>query len=228
MVRLIAAAIAFAWLSAQQLSPYAGKVADESNFQPPEAVFVSDVTIPPSSIATGTVVLDVMISEEGEVRNVQMRRDIASETEEAVRSVRTWKFEPAKFNGKAVASRMTVAVTFNPAPPLAANIPLPPLIHKDDEARLRSSFQPPEVTYATFPRCPDNALTPGTVILEASINEAGKVQHTKVLRDAPPFTTTAIRAIGDWRFIPATLNGRPVESKVVLVFCFRQPVSSWP
>jgi outer membrane biosynthesis protein TonB len=168
-----------------------------------------------------------MISEEGEVRNVQVRRDIASVTEEAVRSVKTWKFEPAKFNGKAVPSRMTVAVTFNPAALLTANNPLPPLIHQDDEARIQSSFQPPQVTRATFPTHAGYALWPGTVILQASIDEAGKAQSTKVLRDAPPFTTGAVRAIEDWRFMPATLNGRPVESKVVLVFCFRQPISSW-
>jgi TonB family protein len=226
--RLFAAAIAFAWLSAQPLAPCAGKVTEKSHFQPAEAVSVSDVTIPFHSIANGTVVLDVMISQQGEVRNVQVRRDIASVTEEAVRSVRTWKFQPAKLNGKAVTSRMTVAVTFNPAPPLAANIPLPPLIHQDDEARIQSSFQPPEVTRATFPTYPVGALWPGTVILEAGVNEAGKAQNTKALRDAPPFTASAIQAIDDWRFMPATLNGRPVESKVVLVFCFRQPASSWP
>jgi TonB family protein len=196
---------------------------------------VSDVTIPIRSIASGTVVLDVIISEGGEATNVQVRRDIASVTEEAVRSVRTWKFAPAKFNGKAVTSRMTVAVTFNPvpllavtlnpAPPLAENVPLPPLIHQDDEARIQSRFQPPQVTRATFPTYPLKALNLGTVILQASINEAGKAQSAKALRDAPPFTTSSIQAIEDWRFIPATLNGRPVESKVVLVFCFRQPAS---
>jgi TonB family protein len=228
MGRVFAAAIALAWLSAQPLAPRAGKVTEEPHFQAAEAISVSDVTIPFRSVANGTVVLDVMISEEGEVRNVQVRRDIASITEEAVRSVKTWKFEPAKFNGKAVTSRMTVAVTFNPAPPLAANIPLPPLIHQGDQARIQSSFQPPEVTRATFPTYPVTALWPGTVILEASINEAGKAQSPKVLRDAPPFTTSSIQAIEDWTFIPATLNGRPVESRVVLVFCFRQPASYWP
>jgi outer membrane biosynthesis protein TonB len=169
-----------------------------------------------------------MISDEGEVRNVQVRRDLASVTEEAVRSVRTWKFAPARFNGKAVTSRMTVAVTFNPATVLAANVPLPPLIHQDDEARIQSRFQPPHVTRAAFPTHAGYALGPGTVILQASINEAGKAQSTKVLREAPPFTPGAVQAIEDWRFTPATLDGRPVESKVVLVFCFRQPVLTRP
>jgi TonB family protein len=231
MGRLIAAAIAFACLSAQPLALRARKVPEEPHFRPAEAASVSEVTIPFRSIANGTVVLDVMITDEGEVRNVQVRRDIASVTEEAVRSVRTWKFEPAKLNGKTVTSRMTVAVTFNPASPLAADMadmPLPPLIHQDDESRIQSSYQPPEVTRATFPTYPVDAVWPGTVILEASINKAGKAESTKVLRDAPPFTSTSIEAIEDWRFMPATLNGRPVESKVVLVFCFRQPASYWP
>jgi hypothetical protein len=169
-----------------------------------------------------------MISEKGEVRNVQVRRDIESETEEAVRSVKTWKFEPAKLNGEAVTSRVTVAVTFNPAPPLSENVPLPPLIHQDDEARIQSRFQPPQVTYATFPVYPFKALMAGTVILEVSINEAGKARRPKVVRDAPPFTLMATQAIDDWRFMPATLDGSPVESKVVLVFCFRQPVNNIP
>ena len=236
MGKLFAAAITLAWLSAQPLAPRAREVTEEPHFQSAEAVSVSDVTIPFRSIANGTVVLDVRISEEGEVRNVQVRRDLASVTEEAVRSVKTWKFAPAQFNGKAVTSRMTVAVTFNPvpllavtfnpAPPLAENVPLPPLIHQDDEARIQSRFQPPQVTRATFPAYPLNALNLGTVILQASINEAGKAQTAKALRDAPPFTSAAIKAIEDWRFMPATLDGRPVESKVVLVFCFRPPVSS--
>lgn len=225
MGRIFATVIAIAWLSCQSFASCADKVTEEPHFQPAKAVAVSDVTIPFRIVASGTVVLEVTISEEGQVRNVQARRDIASETEEAVRSVKTWKFEPAKLNGRAATSSVTIAVTFNPWPPLCQNIPLPPLI-PHDKARLQSSFHPPDVTHATFPTCPANAPSPGTAILEATINEAGKVERTKVLRDAPPFTTMSLQAIGDWRFTPATLNDSPVESKVVLVFCFRQ--LTWP
>jgi TonB family protein len=226
MGRLFAAVIALAWLSAQPLAPRAGEVADESHFQPPEAVSVSNVEIPIRSIANGTVVLDVRISDEGEVEDVQVRRDIASETEAAVRSVKTWKFEPAKLNGKAVTSRMTVAVTFNPPTPLAADVPLPPLREQDDEDRIKAVFQPPEVTRATFPISPYTAFNPGTAILEVSINEAGKATSSEVLRDAPPFTTPALQAMEHWEFLPATLSGKPVKAKVVLVFCFRLPIGS--
>jgi TonB family protein len=227
MGRPFAAVIALAWLSAQPLAPRAGKASDKSLFRLPEAVSVSDVEIPTLSIANGTVVLDVRISEQGEVEDIQVRRDIASETEEAVRSVKTWKFEPAKSNGKAATSRMTVAVTFNPPSPLGAEVPLPALREQDDEDRIKAVFQPPEVARATFPISPYTAFAPGTAIFEVSINEAGKATSSKVLRDAPPFTTPALQAIEHWEFLPATLSGKPVKAKVVLVFCFRLPIGSW-
>jgi TonB family protein len=220
MRRLLATTLASVFLSAQPPALRARDVIEKPHFQPAEAVSVNEVTKPLRSNASGTVVLDVMISEKGEVRNVQVRRGIVSLTEEAVHSVRTWTFEPAKLDGKAVTSRITVAVTFNPASLLAANVPLPPLIHQDDEARMQSSFQPPEVTRATFPTCPVDALSPGTVVIEATIDKRGKVQSTKVLRDDPPFTAKAMRAVEDWRFMPATLNGRPLKSKAILAFVF--------
>jgi TonB family protein len=224
MPRLFISAIVLVWLGTQPLALSAGDDVENTHFQSVKAVSVDDITKPDFSIANGTVVLDVLVSEKGKVRDVQVRRDIVSLTEVAVRSVRTWTFEPAKFEGKAVKSRMTVAVTFNPASTLAANVPLPPLLHQGDEARIQSDFQPPEVTFAAFPRYPAGAIGPGTVILEATINEAGKVQSAKVLRDAPPYTDKAVQVVGDWRFLPATLNGRPLASKAILAFVFRLPI----
>jgi len=64
-----------------------------------------------------------------------------------------------------------------------------------------------------------------TVALEATVNKAGKASSSKVLRDIPPFTAMAIRAVEDWRFIPAALDGKPLESQVVLAFSFRIPVN---
>lgn len=223
MRRQLATTVAFFLLNAHPLALRAQDVAEEAHFQPAEAISVSDITNQWLSMANGTVVLDLLVTEKGEVESVQVRRDIAPLTGAAVRSVKEWTFAPAKFDGKAVTSRMTVAVTFNPPSVLAANVPLPPLIQQDDAARTESSFHPPEVTLATFPTYPADASWPGTVVIEATINEAGKVQSTKVLRDVPPFTAKAIQAVGDWKFLPATLNGRPLRAKTILAFAFRLP-----
>ena len=198
--------------------------APQADFQPAKVVSVSDVTIPADSVAMGTVVLQVSISKEGEIRGVNVRRDIPGETDVAVRSLRAWKFEPARLNGRAVDSKITIAVTFNPAPPVAADLPLPPLRTQGDETGTSSHFVPPEVLHASFPKYPVKALEPRTVILQLVIGPNGEVQHRGVVRDAPPFTTSALKAIEDWRFAPATMNGEPVDSSVVLAFCFRAPV----
>jgi len=226
MRRLFAVGMAVFWLNAQPLVPLARYLTAETHFQPAEAVSVSDVTPPFSSLACGTVVLDVRVSETGEVTDIEVRRAIPSLTESAVRSVRAWIFEPARLNGQAVISRITVAITFNPASELAANVPLPPLVPGNDQARSQSSFQPAQVTVAAFPQYPHGAVPiNATVTLEATVNKAGKMRSAKVLRDVPPFTAKALQAMGDWRFMPATWDGEPLESKVVLAFCFRQPVT---
>ncbi len=228
MRTLFALGIAFAWLVGQPLTPCACEGTQESEFQPAKAVCINDITIPPTSVASGTVVLDVTISKEGEVRDIQVRRDIPSETEEALHRVRKWKFEPATLNGRAVASRTTIAVTFNPAPPLAENMPLPPLLQQKQEACPGPCFNPPGVIHATFPGYPLKAWEAKTVILEVSIDEEGNVKHADVLRDSPPFTSTCMQALDDWRFTPGTPDGKPVGWKLVLVFCFRVPMGWWP
>lgn len=224
MQRFCASAMALLWLCTQPLALCAGDGRGDIRFQSAQAASVEDITKPNFSIANGTVVLDVLVSEKGDVRSVQVRRDIVSLTEVAVASVRTWKFEPAQLRGTAVTSRITVAVTFNPASTLAENIPLPPLLPQNDEVRIRLGFQPVEVTFAAFPRYPDTAINPGTVIIQATIDEAGILNSPKVLRDAPPFTDKALRALGDWKFSPAILSGGPVKSKVILAFVFRVPI----
>jgi len=228
MRRLFAAGMAFAWLSGLALTLGARDVAQEAQFQPVKALSVTDVPSQPLSFANGAVVLDVLVAETGEVKNIEVRRDLPPLTEVAVASVRAWKFKPAKIKGKYVLSRITVAVNFNPPSLLAANVPLSPLIPQDDEARIKSSFQPPEVTFAAMPGYPFDAAGPGTVVVAVTVDEAGKVQSTKVLRDAPPFTAKALRAAVDWRFNPATLNGRPLKCTAILVFVFSQPYVPLP
>jgi TonB family protein len=194
---------------------------DATHFQPVEALSVGDLTRPYRSIAFGTVVLDVLISEKGEVKDIQVRRAIASVTDVAIQAVKTWTFQPAEADGKAVGSRITVAVTFNPQVVSLPPVALTPLIHEGDEVRIQSAFQPPEVTHATFPMVWTSSV--GAVVLEVTVDETGKGEETKVLRELAPYTATAVRTVDEWRFMPATLNGKPMKAKVILAFVFPPP-----
>ncbi|HTS69009.1 MAG TPA: energy transducer TonB [Terriglobia bacterium] len=224
MQKSFVAAVAFAFLSIPPLFSSSAPAPGDSEFQPPRAASIDTAT---SHIGTiggyiGTVVLDVMISEEGKASDIQVRRDIPPIAAGAVEWVKTWTFEAAKSNGKPARSRMTVAVTVNTFPfgSVTGQPSLPRVIPQDDEARIQSAFQPPVVTRAAYADYPALALAPGEVILETTLNESGKVESTKVLRDAPPFTTAAIQALAHWRFIAATLNGKPVPANMIIVYAF--------
>ena len=224
MLRLLAATTALALLSASSLAQELHDARRGARFHPATIVSVTEVRNPILSIANGTIVLKVTISETGKIEELQVCREIASLTPEAVRAVQAWTFEPAKLDGKPVTSRVTVAVTFNPPAEMPANIPLPPLRRPTDQAEAQAQFRPPEVVWAAFPRYPYGAVASGTVVLEVTIGETGKAGDVRVLRDLAPLTSEAIRAVKDWRFISATFNGKPLESKIGLAFVFRLPI----
>ena len=192
---------------------------EESPFESAEAQFVTEVIIPYPSIASGTVVLDAVLSDTGIVQKVEVRRDIGSITEPAVTAVKQWQFSPAMFEGKAIASRVPVAVTVRPRVFYADQVPLPPL-KPQSEAAVQAEFQPAEVIRAMFPNSAGGAVT---VVLEANVSETGKVEKVRVLRDVPTATAAAAAVVGKWRFMAATYNGKPVPSRIILAFVFKAP-----
>jgi len=48
------------------------------------------------------------------------------------------------------------------------------------------------------------------VVVEAVITETGEVTRMKVIRSNPPFDAAVVRAVSQWRYRPAQLDGRPV------------------
>jgi outer membrane biosynthesis protein TonB len=217
MKRLLLALIVLG--SAHALTAQSKALTAEPQFQAAETVSVTDIPVAVASTANGTVVLDAIITNTGAVERIEVRRDIADLASMAVQTMDNWKFSPATLAGKAIASRMPIAVNFRPPSRLAAAVPLPPLIPQS-EAAIQAEFQPAEVIRAAFPNYPGNTVAIGTVVLEVPVSETGKAGEVKVLRDLPPLTEAAMAAVGEWRFMAATLNGHPVRSKIVLAFVF--------
>jgi hypothetical protein len=187
-------------------------------FQPAEARYVTGIPAENSCVGGGTVVLEALLTDTGKVQEVEVRRDVACFTVLAVQAVKNWIFSPATLGGKTIASRMPVAVTFEPVFPYAGPIPLPPLIPQS-AAAIQAEFQPAEVTRALLPYPhPGYTFADGAIVLEVLLSAKGEAKEIKVLYDLPPFTAGAEAAVGDWRFIPASFNGRPVQSNVLLVF----------
>lgn len=101
-----------------------------SPFEPAQVVSAADVSYPLQSIAVGTVVVELTLSDKGEVEDVRPIREIQSLTETAVESARKWKFKPALLNGQPTRSRTVVAVTFNPSASLPQTYLLPSFLRQ--------------------------------------------------------------------------------------------------
>jgi Ca-activated chloride channel family protein len=74
----------------------------------------------------------------------------------------------------------------------------------------------------SYPEAARRARIEGAVVTELDIDEAGVVTNVKVLRGLPlGLTEKAVEAVRQWRFNPATLNGRPVATKYVQTLHFK-------
>jgi protein TonB len=89
--------------------------------------------------------------------------------------------------------------------------------------RLGGEIKPPIKIRDVKPVYPEEALqarVQGTVILEALIDETGKVTNAKILRSIPMFDQAAIDAVLQWEFTPTRVNGVfvPVVMTVTVSF----------
>lgn len=194
-----------------------------SAFVPAEIVSATDLVYPIRSIAVGTVVFEITVSETGAVEDVRPIREIQSLTETAAESVRKWQFKSALLGGKPTRSRTVVAVTFNPAALPAQNVPFPPLSATAPSYRAVLEPEPVNVVAASFPQYPSNSVTTGTVVLRVTVGKEGRVEDAVAVRDIASLTASCIRSLKEWRFEPAQLRGKPILSSIAIAFVLRPP-----
>jgi protein TonB len=99
------------------------------------------------------------------------------------------------------------------APPPPPSLPPPPA-PKPASIRVGGQIMAPALLVRVDPEYPaiaQAAQLEGTVILEATVGETGKVEALKVLRSAGPLDPAAIAAVKQWRYSPLSLNGRPTS-----------------
>jgi TonB family protein len=71
---------------------------------------------------------------------------------------------------------------------------------------------------------PPNAVGWIEGAMELVISATGHVQRTVLLRATPRLSDLLAPAVADWRFLPATDDGRPIASGVLVAAVFRPPV----
>lgn len=225
MKRLLLALLAFG--SASLLIAQFAPLKETPQFRAAQVLSVSDLPLTTTGyiVGGGTAVLDALIDETGHIEQLEIRRDVPGLTKLVLPAVKGWEFSPATMGGKAIPSRVPIAVCFRPPYLRAAAMPLPPLIAQSEPA-IQAEFQPVEVLRDAFPEYPITTEAIGTVVLGATIDESGEVGEITVLRDLSPLTDVAKAAVANWRFMAATLNGAPVPSKIILAFVFPAIIAS--
>jgi protein TonB len=76
--------------------------------------------------------------------------------------------------------------------------------------RVGGAIVAPKLVHRVAPAYPElAALTRihGVVILEATVDEAGRVQSVSILRGQPVLQEAAVEAVKQWRYQPLLLNG---------------------
>lgn len=90
--------------------------------------------------------------------------------------------------------------------------------------RVGGDVKAPQLTNRVEPSYPEaarKARMEGVVILEAIITASGSVEDVKVLKSMNPLLDAAAsRAVSQWRYRPATLNGRAVRVYLTVTVTF--------
>jgi protein TonB len=100
-----------------------------------------------------------------------------------------------------------------PSPPPAPTRPIP-VGGKIGEPRKIVDVAP------LYPPLAIAARKEGVVILEATLDEQGRVDRLRVLRSEPLLDEAAIQAVRRWRYTPTLLNGTPVPVLMTITVRF--------
>jgi TonB family protein len=194
----------------------------------------------------GIVVLTALVAKDGKVRDVQVISGDPMLAAAAVSAVRHWRYTPYLFEGKAAEVRAQISLTFalrrlehncqedaRPAdasnPENAAKDSVSGATAKADVPqevyKVGGDVKPPRVISSRDPDYPEkarNAKEQGTVVLMATITPEGKVGTVRVVRSiGRGLDEKAMEAVCQWKFQPATRDGKPVATQVNVEVEFR-------
>ena len=107
-----------------------------------------------------------------------------------------------------------------------APVPLPPAAapQRRDPVRPGGIISEPKKLVHVAPIYPSIARdtrSEGIVVLEAIIDERGRVDRIRVLQSSPLLDDAAIQAVRQWRYTPTLLNGVPVPVLMTITVSFR-------
>jgi TonB family protein len=193
-----------------------------------------------SARVQGIVIAEVLIDADGLVSEAKVIRPVALLDQAALEAVRQWEFTPTEINGVAVPVIMTVTISFSlddAATPVAnltaaeeqalaqgramaaelaarrAQMPPPTWNPGDPPLRIGGNVKAPvkiKHVNPVYPPEAQQARVQGIVIIEAQIDQDGRVSSARVIRPVALLDDAALDAVLQWEFTPTVLDGKPV------------------
>jgi protein TonB len=71
-----------------------------------------------------------------------------------------------------------------------------------------------------YPELARSSGISGSVVLNAHIDEAGKVQAVQTISGDPVLVRAAVDAVRQWEYQPSSVNGQPRQSDMHIVIAF--------
>ncbi len=142
-------------------------------------------------------------------------------TKQAILEVQEWRFKAAEKDGKPVAVRVPVEVTFRLLSETASQTPF--ALARPGQGGVTY----PQCTSCPAPQYPEEAkrakIRSAKVVLQAVITPEGRAIDIRVIQGPEHgFIEEAIRAVRTWRFKPATgPDGKPVPTICPIEITFR-------
>ena len=159
------------------------------------------VAPPPDRPAEPFVVrVQLALDDAGAITAIAPAAKLGESLEDAIRaSLQKWRFAPARVAGKAVAASLTMPVLCQPTPADYFKRVPPRVLSKS------SLGYPMELNSSGFR---------ADVVVGFEVDARGAVQNPVVISSTNPlFDTTALAAVREWKYAPATIDGEPVASE---------------
>jgi TonB family protein len=165
------------------------------------------------------IALELEVNEQGSVVHAVVTRSLEPGLDaDAATAAMKWKFTPARLNGVPKPCFAKAILFYSHGSPEAApedgsvtwidgrwGLQGQIQVDPDDKAERPQILQNVQVPYTESAR---KRRISGIVILEVRIDAEGRVTDAKVLQSLEPgLDDNAVRAVLQWRFLPARLNG---------------------
>ncbi|HEY2119287.1 MAG TPA: energy transducer TonB [Candidatus Acidoferrum sp.] len=228
MKRLLAVSILFLLTIFVIKSGIASAAKEPPHFAPPNVLKAGPIPYPASSLDAGVVTLSINLDNAGQIARVNILRDLSSVSGLAISAVHSWTFSPATLDGKPVPSNLVANIVYDPGFLGADNIPLPPPAQVQPITKNGPAYLPAQLTNASFAPYPQKTKAQDSVVFNVSLDANGNVAKVATLRDVPPLTASALGALKKWSFSPATYDGNPIVSTMVVAIVFHSPSATIP